>query len=122
MKGSKKIVGEIVHHYRYINFGKIRLKNVKVLSAKARDAYWYWNHPYILELTYAKEWDETYTTYTTVGKVQVPITHIEHHSSKDYSFKYKSINNIASKIREMRDCGVTVENEIKPTSSTSRHQ
>lgn len=117
MSGSRKIVGEIVHHYRYIKFpDNLHLKNVKILSAKARDSVWWWWNPYIIEISYAKEWDEQYTTYQQIGKVSVPITHYQHHTTKEYSFKYSNIEDIAAKVREMRDCGVEVENEIKPTN------
>ena len=117
MSGSRRVVGEIVHHYRYIRFPDgIQLKNVKILSAKARDSVWWWWNPYILEIKYAKEWEETYVTYTRVGEVNVPITHYQHHTTRDYSFKYSDIDSIASKIREMRDNEVEVENQIKPST------
>lgn len=118
--GAKQIIGHIVHHYKYITFpDNIQLKNVKILKAKARDSIWYIWYPYILELTYAKEWTETITTFMQIGKTTVPVTTLQYHTTKDYTFKYEKIEDIATKIREMRECNVKVENEIKPHS---RHQ
>lgn len=105
----------VVHHYRYIRFpDKTFLKNVKILKAKARDSRWYWTYPYILEIEYAKQWDEE--TYIQVGKTPVAVT--EHHNTIEYTFKYDNIDSMADKIREMRKWEVEVENEIKPTINT----
>ena len=44
------------------------------------------------------------------------MTIVTYHYTKDYSFKYKNIEDIAKVIREMRDAEVDVKNEIKPSS------
>jgi hypothetical protein len=109
-------------NHRYIFFpSNIKLLNLNILHAKGRDSICYIRYPYILELTHAEEWVEWYTTYITVDKMLLPLVNSFHHNTKDYIFKYKNLHDISAKIREMRDCGVQVENNIKHSHS-SMHQ
>jgi hypothetical protein len=113
---AREIVDKRAPVYRLMFPDGTQLKSSKILKAKARDSVWWWWNPYILEITYKKSWEETYYTYVKVGKTDVPIPHQVHHETMDYTFKYTNINEIATQIRELRDSGVQVKNDIKPTS------
>lgn len=91
----------------------VKLLNVKILQSRARDSICYIRYPYILKLTYSEEWDESYTTYIPVDKMLIPVVNYQHHTTRDYTFKYKNLQDIEAKISEMEQCGIKVENKIK---------
>ena len=110
MRKSNDLIRGVVRHYGYIRFpDNTFLKNVKILEAKTRNAHMYWSYPYIIDIVYAKQWDEHYTIQS--GKVAIPVT--DHHTTKEYKFKYKSRKSLELQVREMMEWGVEVNNELK---------
>jgi hypothetical protein len=94
---------------KYIIFGKNALKKENILCVRARKSSFWFLHPYIIDLMYAKTWSESFMVGFPF--VKFPITRTFHFI--EFKLKYRNLSEIKKEIESFKENNIDVEDNIK---------